>query len=162
MHIREMAPADGERVVEVYAAGIATGIATFETTPPSWEEWDRSHLKRYRSVAVDDQGVVIGWVAASPVSDRCVYAGVIEVSVYVDPAHRGGGVGRALLAHFVAVTETDGVWTIQAGVFPENLASLRLHEQAGFRVVGRRERIGRLDGEWKDVVLLERRSRVVG
>jgi phosphinothricin acetyltransferase len=148
-------------VARIYAAGIAAGDATFETTAPDFERWDAAHLTDHRFVAlVGDQ--VVGWVAAVPVSDRCVYAGVVEHSVYVDPAYQGRGVGRSLLAALITSTEAAGVWTIQSGVFPENAASLALHERAGFRVVGTRERVGQMHGRWRDVVLLERRSPVVG
>lgn len=163
-----MAEASGVRIVElehrhwpevarIYAAGIATGDATFETEVPSWERWDAAHLPEHRFVAVSD-GSVVGWVAAARVSDRCVYAGVVEHSVYVDEAERGRGVGRALLVRLVTSTEAAGIWTIQTGIFPENEASLRLHERAGFRLVGRRERLGKHIGVWRDVLMLERRS----
>jgi len=146
----------------IYAAGIATGTATFTTEAPSWEEWDPSHLTHSRLVAVDDAGRVLGWAALSAVSGRCVYGGVAEVSVYVAAEARGQGVGRLLLAGLITESERHGMWTLQAGIFPENLASLRLHEALGFRVVGRRERIGQLRGRWQDTLLLERRSTVVG
>ena len=148
-------------VARIYGEGIATRQATFETEVPGWKAWDHSHLAEHRLVATSD-GAVAGWAALSPVSDRCVYGGVAEISVYVAEDARGRGVGRALLEALVASAEGAGIWTIQAGVFPENEASVRLHEQAGFRVVGRRERLGRLDGVWRDVLLLERRSPVVG
>jgi L-amino acid N-acyltransferase YncA/protein-tyrosine-phosphatase len=150
-------------VARIYAAGIAGGDATFETAVPTWTTWDADHLPAHRYVATDGTGAVTGWVAAVPVSGRCVYAGVVEHSVYVDPARQGHGIGRRLLETLVASTEAAGIWTIQSGVFPENLASLALHEQLGFRVVGTRERLGRsADGRWRDVVLLERRSPGVG
>lgn len=155
--LEPMRPEHAERVLAIYRAGIDTGNATFETEPPTWEAFDRARLPEHRFVALDD-GHVVGWVAASPVSDRCVYAGVVEHSVYVDPAARGRGIGRALLEALIASTEAAGVWTIQSGVFPENRASLALHRTLGFREVGVRERIGRRDGVWRDVVLLERRS----
>ena len=161
MVIRPMSAGDWPAVRDVYAAGIATGNATFETTPPEWDVWDRSHLADHRLVAELD-GTVVGWAALSPVSDRCAYAGVAENSVYVDPAHAGHGVGRALLGALIESAEAGGVWTIQTGIFPENVASIALHERCGFRVVGRRERIGRLNGEWRDTLVLERRSAVVG
>jgi phosphinothricin acetyltransferase len=153
---------DWPAVREIYAAGIATRNATFETTPPSWEQWNESHLEAHRLVAVDQQGDVCGWAALSPVSDRCAYAGVAENSVYVAPAHHGQGVGRTLLDALIAGAEAAGIWTIQTGIFPENAASLALHERCGFRVVGRRERIGQLDGTWRDTLFLERRSKLVG
>jgi len=147
----------------IYAEGLATGQATFTTEPPTWAEWDASHLPTGRLVAAGDGAeLLLGWVALSPVSGRCVYGGVAEVSVYVAAAARGQGVGRQLLAALVAASEQNGLWTLQAGIFPENVASVRLHEAAGFRQVGRRERIGQLRGQWRDTLLLERRSAVVG
>jgi phosphinothricin acetyltransferase len=151
--------ADVERI---YAAGIATGHATFEAAPPTWEAFDAGKVREHRFVALDDDGTVLGWAAASPVSDRCAYAGVIEHSVYVDPAARGRGVGRALLDALLDSAVAGGVWTVQSGLFPENSASIALHTAAGFRVVGTRERLGRmtygpLAGQWRDVVLMERR-----
>ncbi len=151
-----------DAVLAIYAEGIATGDATFETAAPDWVSFDAAKLPENRFVAVDDDGVVLGWVAVSRVSDRCVYGGVVEHSVYVAEAARGRGVGRALLTELIASTEAAGIWTLQSGVFGENEASLALHRACGFRVVGVRERLGRLDGRWRDVVLLERRSRVVG
>ena len=146
----------------IYAEGIATGIATFATEPPTWEAWNHDHLPTCRLVAVDDAGAVRGWVALSPVSGRCVYAGVAEVSVYVAAAARGLGLGRTLLAALITESEQQQLWTLQAGIFTQNSASLALHEAVGFRVVGRRERIGQLHGQWQDALLLERRSAVVG
>ncbi len=159
--IDEMKSADWPQVRAIYLAGLATGQATFETDAPAWAVWDAGHLAAPRLVArVGDE--VAGWAALSPVSGRCVYAGVAEVSVYVDAARRGAGVGRALLTALVNAAEQAGLWTLQAGIFPENEASVRLHLACGFREVGRRERIGRRDGVWRDTLLLERRSRVVG
>jgi phosphinothricin acetyltransferase len=152
---------DWPAVARIYAEGIATGNATFETDVPSWDRWDAGHLRGHRFVAVRD-GEVVGWVAVSPVSGRAVYAGVVEVSVYVTEAARGNGIGSLLLGRLAASTEADAIWTIQAGIFPENVASVRAHERAGFVVVGRRRRLARLDGVWRDVLLLERRSEVVG
>ncbi|TVT43026.1 N-acetyltransferase [Hymenobacter setariae] len=146
----------------IYEQGIATGQATFTTEAPSWEEWDRSHLAHSRLVAVADAGLVVGWAALTPVSSRCVYAGVAEVSIYIAAEARGRGVGRQLLAALAAESEAHGLWTLQAGIFAENQASVRLHEALGFRVVGRRERIGCLAGIWRDTLLLERRSQRVG
>jgi L-amino acid N-acyltransferase YncA len=156
--VRPMRPADWPAVERIYAAGIAARNATFETSTPSWERWDRSHLAGHRLVAVDPAGEVVGWAALSPVSERCAYAGVAENSVYVHHDHRGKGIGAALLDALITGAEQAGFWTVQTGIFPENQASLALHERAGFRVVGRRERIGRLDGVWRDVYFLERRS----
>ena len=146
----------------IYAEGMATGTATFATEPPAWEAWNGGHLAACRLVAADEAGTVLGWAALSPVSGRCVYAGVAEVSVYVAAAARGRGVGRALMQALVAESEQNGLWTLQAGIFPENPASLRLHEAVGFRLVGRRARIGQLRGVWRDTLLLERRSTTVG
>jgi L-amino acid N-acyltransferase YncA len=154
--IRRMGPGDWPHVAAIYAAGIATRNATFETEVPRWEDWDASHLPDHRFVAVEGSGV-LGWVALTGYSDRCCYRGVADLSVYVDPAAQGRGVGRALLEHLVAEADAAGIWTLQAGVFPENAASLALHRRCGFRVVGTRDRIGELDGVWRDVVLLERR-----
>jgi L-amino acid N-acyltransferase YncA len=161
MHIRPMLPSDWEAVRAVYLEGIATGDATFETAAPEWERWDASHRRDCRLAPCDDADV-IGFAALSPVSARAVYAGIAEVSVYVAERARGRGVGAALLGELVRASESAGVWTLQAGIFPENAASLKLHERCGFRVVGRRERIGRRDGRWRDVVLMERRSATVG
>jgi L-amino acid N-acyltransferase YncA len=155
--IRGARPEDWPRIADIYAAGIATRNATFETEVPSFEEWDTSHLAEHRFVATD-RDRVIGWVALTGYSDRCCYRGVADLSVYVDPEAQGKGVGRALLDQLIADTEGSGIWTLQAGVFPENAASLALHRTCGFRIVGTRERIGELDGIWRDVVLLERRS----
>lgn len=154
-------------VREIYAAGIAAGDATFESVVPSWESFDASRLPEHRLVALDTRGDVLGWIACSPVSSRAVYAGVVEHSVYVAPTAQRRGVGHALLAAFVDATEAAGVWTVQSSVFAENEASLRLHAQHGFRVVGTRERIGRSTagpraGQWRDTVLIERRSTLAG
>jgi phosphinothricin acetyltransferase len=158
--IRELRPEDWPAVREIYAAGIRDGNATFETETPSWELWDAAHSE-LRLVAEDD-GAVAGWAALTPVSERCCYRGVGEVSVYVAEAARGAGLGRALLDELVRRSEHAGYWTLNAGVFPENEASIRLHEACGFREVGVRERLGELRGVWRDVVLLERRSTLVG
>ena len=161
MIIREMQTADWPAVRSIYAEGIATGHATFETSAPEWSVWDAAHRPDCRFVAESD-GLVCGWAALTPVSGRCVYAGVAEVSVYVAASFRGQGAGSAMLARLVEAGEAAGFWTLQAGIFPENTASIRLHENAGFRLVGRRERIGQMKGVWRDTVLLERRSTVVG
>ena len=158
--IAALAPDDWGDVARIYADGIASGDATFETEVPGWEAWDRSHLEDHRLVAMAD-GHCLGWAALAPVSGRCIYGGVAEVSVYVAADARGHGVGTALLGALVTSSEAGGLWTLQAGIFPENPASVRLHERAGFRLVGRRERLGRLHGEWRDVLLMERRSQVV-
>ena len=150
-------PSHWEAAAQIYLDGIATGLATFETTAPSWASWDERHFPELRVVATDG-GVVLGWAALSPVSERCVYRGVAEESVYVARTARGRGIGRQLLEDLIRRSEGAGIWTIQTGIFPENQASLRLHERVGFRVVGVRERIGELNGVWRDVVFLERRS----
>ncbi|EEP75035.1 GCN5 N-acetyltransferase [Micromonospora sp. ATCC 39149] len=159
--IRPMVAADADRVLAIYRAGLDGGDASFETVAPTWAEFDATRSAAHRLVAVDDTGAVLGWVAVSPTSTRPVYAGVVEHSVYVDPAARGRGVARLLLDALIAATEAARIWTIQSGVFPENVASLALHARAGFRVVGVRERVGRHHGRWRDVVLLERRSAVI-
>jgi phosphinothricin acetyltransferase len=160
--VDEMKADDWEQVRSIYLEGIATGVATFETEAPAREKWDAGHLRKMRLVAREAEGAVLGWAALSPVSDRCVYGGVAEVSVYVGARGRGRGVGRALLEALIEASERNGIWTLQAGVFPENAASIRLHLGCGFREVGRRERIGKLNGVWRDTLLLERRSRTVG
>ena len=159
--VEPMQSSDWDQVCSIYHEGIATGNATFETEAPSWAKWDAAHLPVCRFVARGQDGI-LGWSALSRVSSRRVYAGVAEVSVYVAASSRGRGVGRALLAALISAAEQDGIWTLQAGVFPENKASLILHERFGFRQVGRRERLGKLDGVWRDVILFERRSKVVG
>lgn len=164
--IRALTPEDWAAVEPIYAQGIADGEATFEITTPTWEAFDAGKLPGLRFVAVDSSDAVIGWVAASSVSSRPAYRGVVEHSVYIDRAARGQGVGRALLEAFIDAAEEAGIWTIQSSIFPENEASRRLHESAGFRVVGRRERIARSGagpraGEWRDTLLIERRSAVV-
>ena len=159
--IAAMAPEDWNEVRRIYAEGIATGNATFETEPPAWETWDRSHRADSRLVARAG-GRVVGWAALSKVSERCAYGGVAEVSVYVAADARGRGVGRRLLEELVRSSEEAGVWTLQAGIFPENVASIAVHERCGFRLVGVREKLGKLRGAWRDVAQLERRSRRVG
>jgi len=159
--VRPMSPADADAVRVIYQAGLDDGNASFEETAPGWDAFDASRLPAHRFVATDDDGTVLGWAAVSAVSARAVYAGVVEHSVYVDPAARRRGVARALLQALIASTEAAGIWTIQSGVFPENAASLALHHSCGFRTVGIRERIGRHRGhgdQWRDVVFLERRS----
>ena len=160
--IEPMTAAHAEAVLRIYQAGIDEGNATFETDAPSWERFDATRLPEHRFVALDDTGTVLGWVAVVPVSDRCAYAGVVEHSVYVAPEARGRGVGRALLAALISSTEAAGIWTIQSGIFEENAASAALHRAAGFRAVGRRERLGQHHGVWRDVLLIERRSRIAG
>ena len=159
--LRAMRDSDWDSVRAIYEAGIATGQATFETEAPSWERWDAKHLTAARLVA-EQSGQVLGWAALSAVSDRCVYAGVAEVSVYVAEAARGKGIGRQLLEALVRASETAGIWTLQAGIFPENAASVAIHTACGFRIVGTRERLGQHHGRWRDALFLERRSSVAG
>ncbi len=161
--IEPMTSADAGAVLGIYQTGLDTGQASFETRAPDWAAFDAARLAGHRYVARDrSTGEVLGWVAVSAVSSRCVYAGVVEHSVYVGPDARGRGVGTALLRALIRSTERAGIWTIESGIFPENGASLRLHRSAGFRVVGTRERLGRHHGRWRDVILLERRSPAVG
>ncbi|MEV2242239.1 N-acetyltransferase family protein [Micromonospora sp. NPDC049891] len=156
--VRPMTVDDAGRVLAIYQAGLDTGDASFETVAPPWAAFDAGKLADHRFVAVDADEAVLGWVAVSPASARAVYAGVVEHSVYIDPAAQGRGAGRLLLDALIASTEAAGIWTIQSGVFPENTASLTLHQHAGFRIIGTRERVGRHHDRWRDVVLLERRS----
>ena len=161
MQIRPMAPPDWPEIARIYEEGIATGVATFETTVPSWEAWDRAHMPSGRLVAEDRDGLQ-GWAALSPVSSRCVYGGVAEVSIYIGRDARGRGLGLTLMEALITESEENGIWTLQSGIFPENLASINLHEKAGFRRIGYREHIGSLYGVWKDNILFERRSQKVG
>jgi len=160
MEIRNLLSSDWDSVKSIYEKGIATGNATFQTSAPSWQEWDSSHLRACRIIA-EQSRKILGWAALTPVSSRCVYAGVAEVSVYVDPEQSGKGIGLALLEELVAQSEAEGIWTLQAGIFPENIGSLRIHEKAGFRTLGVREKIGKQNGVWRDTVLLERRSNII-
>ncbi|MCM3441318.1 N-acetyltransferase family protein (plasmid) [Metabacillus halosaccharovorans] len=159
--IDKMLREDWEQVREIYLEGIASGNATFQKKAPSWEEWNHSHILDCRIVARSD-AQVLGWAALSPVSSRCVYAGVAEVSIYVGEINKGKGIGSELLKSLIEISEQHGFWMLQSGIFPENVSSLRLHNKYGFREVGRRERIGKMNGVWRDVVLLERRSKVQG
>ncbi|MGJ1193492.1 MULTISPECIES: GNAT family N-acetyltransferase [Bacteroidota] len=161
MKYRNMLPKDWEVVKHIYLQGIATGNATFQKEAPDWEEWDKAHLSFGRIVSFDDTGVITGWAALSPISSRCVYAGVAEVSVYIATAHYGRKIGTGLLEALVVESEYKGIWTLQAGIFPENKSSIRIHEKNGFRVVGYREKIGHMDGIWRDTLLLERRSKII-
>lgn len=155
--LEPMREEDWPAVKAIYEEGIATGLATFETKAPTWETWNQDHLAKCRLVA-RDQGQVIGWAALSPVSGRCVYAGVAEISVYVAARARGKGIGKALLGQLVEESEEAGIWTLEAGIFPENVASIAIHQACGFREVGRRHHLGQLAGVWRDVILMERRS----
>ena len=158
---RPIKATDWEIVAEIYRQGIETNNATFQQQIPTWEEWDNGHLKNCRVLASIDNKIA-GWAALTPVSGRCVYAGVAEVSVYVADNFRGQNIGKMLLNKLIIESEKENLWTLQAGIFPENIASLTIHEKLGFRKVGYRENIGKMNGEWRDTVLMERRSKVVG
>ena len=159
--IEEMSEKLWDAVRRIYNAGIATKNATFQTEAPEWEVWDQSHRKDCRLIArIDDQ--VAGWAALSNVSNRCVYAGVAEVSIYIDPTFKGIGIGDQLMKQLIIESESNGIWTLQAGIFPENKASIALHLKNGFKILGIREKIGKMDNIWRDTALLERRSIVVG
>lgn len=155
--VRPFRDEDWPGVHTIYAQGIATRNATFETEVPAFERWAATHPPEYRFVAARN-GEIVGWVAAAPVSDRCAYAGVLEHSVYVDAGSSRQGIGRLLLETLLAHADATGIWTIQSGIFPENVASIELHRRCGFRIVGTRERIGQLDGVWRDVLFMERRK----
>ncbi len=161
LHIVDMQPEHSAHVLEIYAQGIAGRLATFETNVPTWEHWDDNHLAQCRLVALLDNHIV-GWAALSGVSSRCVYAGVAEVSIYVATEAHGQGVGKGLLQTLVRTSEEAGFWTLQSGILDGNAASIALHEKCGFRVVGYREKLGQLEGVWRDVTLMERRSQVIG
>lgn len=159
--VRAMNPSDWDAVSRIYEEGIKTGFATFETSIPSYESWNAAHMTSCRIVATEDENV-LGWAALSPVSSRCVYGGVAEVSVYIAANSRGKGAGKLLMNSLIKESEADGIWTLQSGIFPENEGSIRLHEKVGFRFIGKRERVGKLNNEWKDNLLFERRSKTVG
>ncbi len=161
LEIKHINPQDWDAVARIYKLGIETGIATFETQIPSWKQWDQSHMQSCRIAAWLNTDI-IGWAALSPVSDRCVYGGVAEVSVYVDPSHGKKGIGTQLLERIVTESEKEGVWTLQAGIFRENEGSIQLHKKVGFREIGYREKIGRQKGIWYDNIILERRSKTIG
>jgi L-amino acid N-acyltransferase YncA len=163
-HMFSFAPvqaAHWEKVKAIYEAGIATGQATFQTAAPGWEEWDEGHLQHSRILALED-GKIVGWAALAPVSKRPVYAGVAEVSVYIDAEARGKGIGKALLKQLVQESERHGIWTLYASIFPENAASVAIHKANGFREIGFREKIAKMNGVWRDTVILERRSKTIG
>jgi L-amino acid N-acyltransferase YncA len=162
IRVRSFEPGDWPAVLNIYLEGIATGHATFETVAPSWEKWDSNHLSIARLVAATEDDTVAGWAALSPVSSRAVYSGVAEVSVYVGVNFRGLGIGASLLGELIRASETNDIWTLQASVFPENVASVILHRKHGFRDVGVRKHIARLNGAWRNTLLLERRSNIIG
>ena len=156
-----MSEAHWPSVAQIYKQGVNTGFATFEKEIPTYEQWNKNHITNCRLVAIRNDKI-LGWAALSPVSGRCVYGGVAEVSIYVAETARGLGIGYLLMEELITSSEKEGFWTLQSGIFPENKASIKLHEKAGFRFLGRRERVGQLDGVWKDNVLFERRSKIVG
>jgi L-amino acid N-acyltransferase YncA len=160
--INHMQPTDWANVAQIYAEGIATGHATFQKDIPDWVSWDAAHLPFGRLIAQNTEGVVLGWAALTAVSGRCVYAGVAELSVYVAATARGQGVGKLLMTDLIQASENNGIWTLQAGIFLENTGSVQLHLKSGFRQIGFREKVGQMDGIWRDTLLFERRSRVVG
>jgi len=161
MVIRDMTQRDWNDVARIYNEGISTGYATFETNVPQYGDWDKAHIKLCRLIAEED-GSIQGWAALSPVSSRCVYGGVAEISIYIGENARGKGIGKVLLARLIEESEQAGYWTLQSGIFPENKASIKLHERLGFRFLGKRESIGKTnDGIWKDNLLFERRSKKV-
>ena len=161
IHIEAMEVDDWISVAKIYKAGIDTGMATFETEVPSWEQWDKQHIETGRLVARNKDNI-LGWAALSAVSSRCVYGGVAEVSVYVAQEARGNKIGEYLLRQLIDESEAEGYWTLQSGIFPENNSSIRLHEKLGFRKIGFREKIGQLHGVWKDNILMEKRSEKTG
>jgi L-amino acid N-acyltransferase YncA len=161
MKVTAIQPEDWDAIRAIYLEGIATGNATFQQTAPDWNQWNGAHLTCCRLAARSETGV-LGWAALSAVSRRPVYAGVAEVSVYVAESARGQGVGSALMSSLMEASEQAGIWTLQSGIFPENTASIALHQRHGFRVVGVREKIGCMNGRWRDVVMMERRSTVAG
>lgn len=156
-----MLPQHWEAVKTIYEEGIATGNATFQTAAPSWQEWDNAHVKTCRIIATENNEV-LGWAALTPVSSRCVYAGVAEVSVYVAAHARGKNIGSLLLQALINESEQNGIWTLQSGIFPENKASISMHEKNGFRIIGYRERIGKMGNVWRDNISLEKRSNKIG
>ena len=161
IELRQMFPNDWQSVKTIYESGIATGIATFETSAPNWEKWNSEHLLFGRFVATIENKIV-GWTALTSVSSRCVYGGVAEISIYVSEKHKGIGIGKKLLNILILESEENNIWTLQAGIFTDNIVSLRLHESLGFRIIGYREKIGKLKDKWKDNFLLERRSKIIG
>ena len=161
IRIGTLEPKHWPQVKSIYEEGIQTGNATFQQQAPEWENWNEDHLQHSRIVALDNDEVG-GWAALSPVSERCVYAGVAEVSVYVAEKFRGKKIGTLLLKQLIAQSEINGIWTLQSGIFPENVASIKLHEANGFRIVGYREKVGQMNGVWRDTTLLERRSKLIG
>ncbi len=161
MEIKSILENNYPAIAEIYLQGIATGHATFQTEAPEWDAWDKGHLSFCRLAAFEDEEI-LGWAALSPVSSRCVYGGVAEVSIYVASNARGKGIGKKLFAQLIKESEANGLWTLQSGIFPENIGSIKMHEDMGFRKIGYREKIGNMNGVWKDNVIMERRSKIVG
>ena len=161
MEIKPITKDNFSEVIEIYKQGLATNIATFQNDSPQWEEWDKGHLDFCR-ISIYDNDKMVGWASLTPVSSRCVYAGVAEVSIYIAKDERGKGVGKTLLAELIQQSEENGIWTLQSGIFAENESSIKLHEKCEFRLVGYREKIGKKNGVWKDNVLMERRSKNIG
>ncbi|HSN10161.1 MAG TPA: GNAT family N-acetyltransferase [Hanamia sp.] len=161
MTFEKMLPVNWEAVKQIYIEGIATGDATFQLEAPGWDEWNKDHLPHSR-IVVKENDEVLGWAALTAVSGRCVYAGVGEVSVYISAKARGKGLGKQLLQKLIEESEANNIWTLEAGIFPANIASIKIHENCGFRIVGTRERIGQMNGVWRDTVLMERRSKIIG
>lgn len=161
MEIKPITRDNFSEVIEIYTQGLATNIATFQNDSSQWEEWDKGHLDFCR-ISIYDNDKMIGWASLTPVSSRCVYAGVAEVSIYIAQNERGKGVGKTLLTELIQQSEENGIWTLQSGIFAENENSIKLHEKCGFRLVGYREKIGKKNGVWKDNVLMERRSKNIG
>lgn len=161
MQIVDLLPDHWESVKKIYEDGIATSKATFQTSAPTWEEWNQAHIPIPRLIAIENDEI-LGWSALTPVSGRCVYAGVAEVSIYIGSIARGKGIGKQLLNQLIEESEKQNIWTLQSGIFPENKASISLHLSAGFRIIGIREKIGMMDGKWRDIVLLEKRSHTIG
>ena len=161
MQIIDLLTEHWESVKKIYEDGIATGNATFQTSAPTWEEWNQAHIPIPRLIAIANDEI-LGWAALTPVSGRCVYAGVAEISIYIGSIARGKGIGKQLLNQLIEESEKQNIWTLQSGIFPENKASISLHQSAGFRIIGKREKIGMMDGKWRDIVLLEKRSHTIG
>ena len=161
IEIKPLEPLHWNEVRRIYEEGLHTGNATFQTSAPEWEEWDKTHIQTGRLVAIENENI-LGWAALTPVSGRCVYGGVAEISVYVSENARGKGIGKELLKSLIENSEANGFWTLQAGIFPENIASIKIHEATGFRIIGKREKIGQMNGHWRDTILLERRSQTIG